>query len=251
VLLHELKSADVAALSKDVPVLLPIASVEQHGPHLPLLTDSMLCSEIVRRVEERLRSRILVAPLLWLGNSHHHLDFPGTLSADPRTYLDVLLGLAENVLLHGFKRVVFFNGHGGNIAPAQQALFELRQKHRTRTDLLLLCATYWRLGTDVRKAVPSIGQEGMGHACEWETSMILRLAPNLVGDVDAVGPVPFGDPFEPADRAWITKERSAAGHVGDPRPATPEKGEALFKAFTDDAVKFLERVIAWDGKSWA
>jgi creatinine amidohydrolase len=90
----------------------------------------------------------------------------------------------------------------------------------------------------------------MGHGCEIETSMMLRLAPHLVGDYKKVKPVEFGESFEPADRGWITKERSAPGHVGDPRKATAEKGEKLFKAFTDDAVKFLERVMAWDGSSW-
>ena len=87
-----------------------------------------------------------VAPVLWLGNSDHHLDFPGTLSAPPRPYLDVLVGLAENVLRHGFKRVVFFNGHGGNDVPGRQVVFELRQRHRDTDGLLLLFATYWSLG---------------------------------------------------------------------------------------------------------
>jgi creatinine amidohydrolase len=245
-----MRSPEVAALSRDVPVLLPIASLEQHGAHMPLFTDSLLCGEVVRRVEERLRERLLVAPMLWLGNSHHHLDFAGTLSADPRTYLDVLCGMAENVLAHGFRRVVFFNGHGGNIAPAQQAIFEVRQRHRARRDLLLLSATYWRLGERGAKADPSIRQTEMGHACEWETSMMLRLAPRLVGDLKAVAPVPFETAFDPADRGWITKELSAAGHVGDPRTASAEKGEALFRAFTEDSAKFLERVIGWDGKAW-
>ena len=248
--LHEMKSPDVAALSKDTPVVVPIAALEQHGAHMPLFTDSLLCSEVVRRVSERLNDRVLFTPLLWLGNSHHHLDFAGTLSADPRTYLDTLVGVFENLLQHGFKRLVFFNGHGGNITPGQQAVFELRQRHRDRRDLLLLAATYWRLGSKPSAVVPGIREDRMGHGCELETSMMLRLAPHLVGDYRTVKPVEFGASFEPADRGWITKERSAPGHVGDPRKANAEKGEALFKAFTNDAVKFLERVLAWDGSSW-
>ena len=248
--LHEMKSPDVAALSKDTPVVVPIAALEQHGAHMPLFTDSLLCSEVVRRVSERLNDRVLFTPLLWLGNSHHHLDFAGTLSADPRTYLDTLVGVFENLLQHGFKRLVFFNGHGGNITPGQQAVFELRQRHRDRRDLLLLAATYWRLGSKPSAVVPGIREDRMGHGCELETSMMLRLAPHLVGDYRTVKPVEFGASFEPADRGWITKERSAPGHVGDPRNASAEKGEALFKAFADDAVKFLERVLAWDGSSW-
>ena len=80
--------------------------------------------------------------------------------------------------------------------------------------------------------------------------MILQLAPHLVGDLQAIEPVPFGNPFEPASRGWITRERSAPGHIGDPRQASAEKGETLFRLFSDDVVTFLERVIAWDGRSW-
>lgn len=80
--------------------------------------------------------------------------------------------------------------------------------------------------------------------------MILRLAPDLVGGLEEVQAVPFGNPFEPGTRGWITRERSAAGHIGDPRAASAQKGETLFRLFSDDVVRFLERVAAWDGKSW-
>jgi creatinine amidohydrolase len=90
----------------------------------------------------------------------------------------------------------------------------------------------------------------MGHACEWETSMMLRIAPQLVGNLARVEPVDFGRSFEPANRAWITKDRTAEGHIGDPRIATAEKGEALLKTFSAGVVSFLNRVAAWDGVSW-
>jgi creatinine amidohydrolase len=236
----------VAALSKDTPVVVPVAALEQHGHHLPVFTDSLLCGEVVRRAEERLGNRILVAPLLWLGNSDHHLDFAGTLSAPPRVYLDLLNGLIDNVVRHGFGRVVFVNGHGGNTVPGQQAVFEARQRYRGRDDLLLLFATYW-----LHAGRPAgVEQAEMGHACEWETSMMLRLRPDLVGDLAAVPPVGAGQPFAPAARGWVTQDRSTPGHIGDPRHATAEKGEALFRAFADGLVRLLERVMAWDGRSW-
>ncbi|HAM70189.1 MAG TPA: creatininase, partial [Verrucomicrobiales bacterium] len=90
----------------------------------------------------------------------------------------------------------------------------------------------------------------MGHACEWETSMMLRIHPHLVGDYGAAGPVPFGNAFEPATRGWITRERTVPGHIGSPHLATAEKGEALLQRFTQDAVAMLERVVRWDGSSW-
>lgn len=241
---------EVAALPAATPVVLPIAALEQHGGHLPVFTDSLLLGEVVRRAAERLGDRVLFAPLLWLGNSDHHMDFPGTMSASPRVYLDLLKDMVRNMLAHGFRRVLLLNGHGGNIVPAQQAMFELRQEHRQRGDLLLLSSTYWTLGGDPHRTDPAFRQTQMGHACEWETSMMLRLAPHLVRDVSRVEPVEPGHPFEPAHRGWITKDRSAAGHIGDPRPATAEKGETLFRLFTDDVVGLLERMLGWDGRSW-
>jgi creatinine amidohydrolase len=240
----------VQALGPDVPIVVPVAAVEQHGRHMPLCTDSALLAEVVRRVELRLHDRILVAPLLWLGNSHHHLDFPGTLSAPPRAYLDLLNGLLDNLVGHGFRRILILNGHGGNDTPGKQAVFESRQKYRDRKDLLLLFATYWSLGGRPELADPGITQTRMGHACEWETSMMLRLSPHLVGDLTQTWDVPFGNPFEPAARGWVTAERTPTGHIGDPRSATAAKGEVLFQTFADDAVALLNRVLAWDGRSW-
>jgi len=240
----------VRELDKSIPVVVPLAALEQHGHHLPLFTDSMLLGEIVRRSAERMGDRVLFAPLMWLGNSDHHLDFPGTLSAPPRTYLDLVAGLAENLLSHGFRRLVFLNGHGGNDVPGRQALFEVRQRHRTQANLLLLLATYWQLPAAELPDPQVFRQTEMGHACEWETSMMLAIAPHLVGAVRELDPVPFGRPFTPAFRAWITRDRTAPGYIGDPRAATAEKGERLLAWFTDAALQFLERVIAWDGQSW-
>jgi creatinine amidohydrolase len=248
-LLQDLTWVEVAALSRDLPLIVPVAALEQHGGHLPVFTDSLLLGEVVRRVETTMRHRVLVAPVMWLGNSQHHMDFPGTLSAGPRTYLDLLNDLAENLITHGFRRIVFLNGHGGNTTPGKQAVFEIRQRHRNRDDLLLLFATYWE------HATPNVGrddlvQSQMGHACEWETSMILRLAPHLVKDITGLHDVTFGFGFGPAYRGWTTKDRTASGHIGNPRLASAEKGEYLFHEFSAGVVNLLERVVAWDGRSW-
>ena len=248
--LAELKSPEVAALSRDTPVVFPIAALEQHGSHLPLFTDSMLLGEIIRRADARVGGQVVFAPLLWLGNSDHHLDFSGTLSAAPRAYLDMLNGLVENFLHHGFKRLIFINGHGGNDVPGRQAIFEVRQRHRARTDLLLLLATYWNLADAARTAKLGYSQARLLHACEWETSMIQRLTPQLVGPIAGLPPVSPDDPFEPASRAWVTQDRSRSGHIGDPAAATPAKGEVLFEIFTDGVVDLLERAIRWNGRDW-
>ena len=249
-LLTDLTWPAVKALVPDTPVVFPVAAIEQHGRHMPVFTDSLLLGEIVRRAHEQFADRVLVAPLQWLGNSDHHMDFPGTVSARPRVYLDLLNGLIDDFVRHGFRRIVIVNGHGGNDVPGKQAVFEARQRYRDRADLLLLFATYWNLVADPTAAHPGLGQSRMGHACEWETSMVLRLRPDLVVDHAGVDPVPFGNPFEPASRGWVMPDRSVPGHIGNPRAATAEKGDALFAAFADGLTELLDRVVAWDGQSW-
>jgi creatinine amidohydrolase len=237
----------VEALNKDTPVAFPMAALEQHGHHLPVFTDSMLLGEIVRRAAEALKDKVLFVPLMWLGNSDHHMDFSGTLSARPRTYIELVCGLASDFIAHGFRRIVFLNGHGGNDVPGRQALFEVRQQHRGRNDLLLLFATYWHLAG---KPEGNFHQAEMGHACEWETSMILRLAPHLVGNYRKAEPVDQGGGFSPAFRAWITRDRTRPGHIGSPHLASAEKGEILFRHFSEGVIRLLQRVVHWDGKSW-
>ncbi len=248
--LTDLTAPEVRSLSKDTPVVIPVAALEQHGQHLPLFTDSLLLGEVIRRTKETLSAKVLFAPLTWLGNSHHHLDFAGTLSASPRTYLEMLSDLAENFIHHGFRRIVFINGHGGNDVPGRQATFELRQKHRARSDLLLLFGTYWLLGSKPNELDSSLSQSQMGHACEWETSMILRIRPELVRPFKELAPVAFGNSFEPAHRAWVTQDRTQPGHIGSPHLATVDKGESLFRIFSADVTALLNRVLKWDGKSW-
>lgn len=249
--LYELSWPAVDALNRDTPVVFPIAALEQHGRHMPVFTDSLLMGEVIRRVQAKpLAAKVLFAPLMWLGNSHHHMDMPGTLSASPRNYLNLLLDLAENFLHHGFKRLAFINGHGGNTTPSQQALFELRQTHRGRRDLLLTSLTYWD-SIDPVPLIPGLVQKQMGHACEWETSMVLAIRPELVvGDLAKIAEVPFGSGAAPGYRGWTMPDRSEPGHIGTPGAASAAKGHALFDVFAAGVANFLERMISWDGRTW-
>ena len=249
-LLSEMTWPAVAALSKDTPIVIPTAALEQHGHHLPVFTDSILVGEITRRAEQALAKHVLLTPVMWLGNSAHHLDFAGTMSAGPRTYIDLVVDMVENFITHGFRRIVIVNGHGGNNVPGDQAVFEVRQRHRERDDLLLIFSCYWALGAKPHEADRSIEQQGMGHACEWETSMILALRPELVGDYRAAANVDPAGQFDPAHRAWTTKDRSAAGHIGNPSAAAKAKGETLLNLFTADVVQLLQRVLDWNGQGW-
>lgn len=268
--LSELTWDQIDRLSRDTVVVVPIAAMEQHGRHLPIATDSLLLGEIVRRVSQRSELNVLFTPLQWLGNSDHHLDFPGTLSAAPRTYLDLISGMMENLLRHGFRRIVLLNGHGGNDVPGRQAVFEIRQKYRDRRDLLLAMTTYWNangglpttgvaLAEDSTVTAPAKSGHGtqrtfvqheMGHACEWETSMILAVSPHLVGEIASLPAVGQGRSPVGATRGWITAERTAEGYIGDPSAATIEKGEWLLSTFADNVAVFLQRAIDWDGRDW-
>jgi creatinine amidohydrolase len=91
----------------------------------------------------------------------------------------------------------------------------------------------------------------MGHACEWETSMMLRIDARRVGDHESLPPVDQSPPFQPGFRAWTTLERSPSGYIGRPDAASADKGERLLRRFADGAVDFLDRVARWDGRSWA
>jgi creatinine amidohydrolase len=125
----------------------------------------------------------------------------------------------------------------------------MRQQRRKESPLLLL-ATYWTLGSQPQELIPSLQQPHMGHACEWETSMMLRLRPDLVGDYRHLPPIPFGRAFAPAQRAWVTQDRSEPGHIGQPHLASAEKGELLLETFSRDLVALMQRVLAWDGREW-
>ncbi len=241
----------IKALAPHTPIVLPIAALEQHSHHLPVFTDTLLVQEIARRVNATMGDRLLFAPVMWLGNSLHHLEFAGTMSASPRTYLDLLRDMIECHLTHGFRRVVLLNGHGGNSVPAQQALYELRQKYRDRSDQLFLLANYWALGSNPREAIAGLTQPQIQHACQWETAMMLHAHPELVGDLQDLEPVDYGNPFLPANRSGIMRDFTASGHVGDPRAASAEIGAALLDTYAADVTRLLQRVVDWDGRSWS
>lgn len=132
--------------------------------------------------------------------------------------------MAENFLFNGFRRILILNGHGGNTFRPNRRSSNCGRSTRDRDDLCLITTTYWTLGGQPHQVDSQIKQQQMGHACEWETSMMLRIHPHLVGDLSKTRPVGFGTGFAPAHRAWITKDRTEPGHIGDPRQATAEKG---------------------------
>jgi len=159
--------------------VVPLAATEQHGPHLPVFTDSLICEFIAQEAGARAAARVplLIGPVLTIGCSQHHLAFGGTLSFTSSTYLMMLRDLGESLVADGFRKIIFLNGHGGNDPIMHQTANDLAVRHPIWT----ASASYWSVAGE---ALRSIGADevGMvpGHAGGFETSAILALRPELV-----------------------------------------------------------------------
>ena len=238
----------------DKVVVVPLGSMEQHGRHLPLLTDTMICEEIVRRAELALGDAALFLPMLWVGMSEHHRAFPGTVSVTPQTYVSMLSDIVESLIGSGFKRVLLLNAHGGNATPGQMALYEVQMRHRDARDLWLVFATWFIMAAPQIAALPELEQKKVTHSCELETSIILRLCPELV-DLDAARgtEAAFDSAFYSPDASRSSRVSSprpfehitAHGGYGHPELATPEKGEALLDVAVAEVVSCVQEVVMW------
>src|SRR3712207_6001309 len=108
-------SPEVAALPRDLLVLMPVGSLEPHGLHLPVFTDTLLVDAVASHVEAALPDRVLRLPTQWMGASAHHLAYPGTLTSRLDTHIQILIETAEGLLRHSFRKFFILNGHSGNI----------------------------------------------------------------------------------------------------------------------------------------
>ncbi|MFF0776136.1 creatininase family protein [Nonomuraea wenchangensis] len=156
-------------------VVIPVGATEQHGPHLPTSTDTLIAAAVAdgaaAAAADRSGRPLIVAPTIAWGASDHHLPYGGTLSLSPETLLAVICDLFRSIAAQGGRRVVLLNGHGGNIGVCHAAA----AAGSTRFDLSVAHLDYWRLaGTEGEPPVP-------GHAGEFETSMVLAVRPDLVG----------------------------------------------------------------------
>jgi creatinine amidohydrolase len=227
-------------------VVLPVAAMEQHGPHLPVMVDTLLCGEVARRAAERASGRhpVVVAPTVWSGLSEHHMPFGGTFTLDFATFRSLIECLCRSLERHGFRRVLLLNGHGGNVAALRVVVDELRH-----LDLRLLTATYWLVDP---LAISEIleRQSGVQHACEAETSMVMALRPELV-DESQLEAARCVDPGQVAGGAQAVfsrvafKERTPTGAVGDPTAASAEKGLRLLEASATAVAGVLSNDALW------
>src|SRR2546421_4444753 len=156
-------------------IVAPLGSLEQHGHHLPLLTDTLIITEIARRAEAELGDEALFLPTQWLGASDHHLAFPGTVSAGNDHYVHLLEDIVECLIRAGFRRIFLLNGHGGNITPGRQALYNVQLRHRGEPDLYLAFSSWLAIAAEQIATIQDLETKSVTHACEQETSMILRI----------------------------------------------------------------------------
>jgi creatinine amidohydrolase len=227
-----------------VLVVAPIAACEQHSRHLPTFTDTILVTGVAEAVEERMQNDILLLPTLWFGASSHHLRLGATLSAEVDTHMAMLLDLLTPLLEDGFKRVLVLNGHGGNIDTMHVAL---RRVYARFPDRLLTAASYWELAEKELAALAKGPRKSMGHACEFETSMMLALKPALV-DRAAILDDPCPD--DPVLRglyvAQDMKERTDHGAVGFPEKASAEQGRAFLAAAIERTAEVAQALLKKD-----
>ncbi len=222
-------------------VVLPVAAVEQHSKHLAVLTDTVLVTGVADGVEAKLPAVMLQLPTMWLGASHHHLRFGGTLSVGVDTHVDLLAGLIEPLLADGYLRVLILNGHGGNIDTMQMALRRLQPRWAQR---ILSAASYWDLAARELAALAEGARKGMGHACEFETAMMMHLRPDLVRGQEILD-----DPLseDPALRGLFLaddmKQKTGHGAVGYPSLATPAKGRRFLEAAVARTAETVEGLL--------
>lgn len=235
----------------DAIVLLPVASTEQHGPHLPTGVDDFLCSEICRRVAAELAPDlpVVVAPTVWFGLADHHLPFGGTFTVGLATYYAVLRDLCRSILGAGFRRVVIVNGHGGNMQALAAFMGELNRELQAK----IATTTYFMEGQAEQARVLE-DQKGVMHACEAETSMMMAIHSGLVNWdrlQDAHGPgIDLTVSLIPSLKTFRTfAERTPSGVAGDARKASASKGEALLAACAAALAARLRAGEPWTGGS--
>jgi creatinine amidohydrolase len=235
--------------AEDAIVLLPVASTEQHGPHLATGVDAFLGGEGCRRTAQIVaRSRpIVVAPVVWMGLAEHHVAFGGTFTLSLATYHALLRELCGSILRAGFTRILIVNSHGGNIAALNALTIDLARE----LGAPIATTTFYNLPHETGAYAKILeDQQTVRHACEAETSMMLAAFADCVRRdriADAFGPTGNrGLGIAPPLNVWRSfKEITPSGVIGDARKATAEKGEKLLDVA---AALLAEKLIA--GEPW-
>ena len=235
----------------DKVVLFPLGSFEQHGPHLPLTTDTDIVTAVARGIEAKREKQVLCLPTLWPGHSTHHLFFPGTLSVKQMPYIQLVIELCSSIVNLGAQNVFLLNGHGGNDVPLRATLRELKSLF---PKVRFVFASYWSLAGRTITRVRESELGGIGHACEMETSIMLHLHPERVklalarrdgpkhkdvyrkSDIQHGRPIYFVNEFH---------EVTKTGTIGHPDLASAEKGKRFLDGIVEDVIAFVDDFAKW------
>jgi len=222
-------------------VLIPVGSIEQHGPHLPLFTDTLLAYDLCERIAHKL-GLTLVAPTIRPGCSDHHLAFPGTVSISPRMLREMVDAYVGSLMKAGFRNFVVIPTHGGNFEPLRKGFSTLRKKYRrVKIYGYFDLQRFVRAMNDVAAQFGISPEAGGAHSGFSETSCVLAVRKDLV-DVSSAAPGYMGSFDEKVSRVLIRKGMTAFtknGVLGDPTGSSAEAGEKIIQNLVDHIVASL------------
>lgn len=241
----QLTSSQINQLDKNIPVVLVMAATEQHGPHLPLATDRLIGEYFAQKLHEAMPDQVLVLPAISVGCSDHHMDFSGTLTLSHNSFAGQVHDILRSVMQHEFHKIILLNSHGGNQGIGQVLIEQLG--HQFPTSRLVL-ATWWRIAAQALEEITETDPGGTGHAGEFETSLMMLIAPHLVvnEEINPKSNIPTfpwaeGDMLRSPQAAYYRsiKEMTSNGVFGEPSAASAETG----KKIADVVLKALKQIV--------
>lgn len=248
--LPRLTSKQIAELPKEKTlVILPIGAVEQHGPHLPVMTDALIGEATLEQALDKTRDRqqIWLLPPVSYGKSNEHLGLPGTISLSASTLQAVINDIAYSLQLSGFRKLLLFNTHGGNV----DLLNVVSREIRVQFGITVFHLAPFSLGGAAGIIAPEELEFGI-HGGDYETSIVKAIKPDWVQDDCLVSELPDlgGAKYLTLEGqirfAWQMSDISASGICGDATKATATKGEVIQERITDTLAQALAELCEFE-----